>query len=197
MRSNIIISLLSLLIIAFSSCKKSTTERTKVYVPAYLKAMAPYTNGQSLSFRNGSGQVVNATVSITSTFSSSPVCGGCPDVPNPELLTYSLNAGTNKFIVLEMSPESYINLSVYSPLDNFQSRGGFNFSVDAGLTHGSCFAQGQTCLSSISLNGKTFTDVVEITASFSGSSSPVKAYHTVSQGIVGFKYANGTAYALD
>ena len=197
MSKPILLSLFSFLIITFCACTKSKTERTKVYVPAYLKAMAPYTNGQSLSFSNGSGQVVNATVSITSTFSSSPVCGGCPDVPNPEQLTYSLNSGTNKFIVFEMSPETYITLSVYSPLDNFQSRGGFNFSVDAGLIHGSCFAQGQTCLSSIILNGKTFTDVVEITAVFSGSSSLVKAYHTVSQGIVGFKYANGTIYALN
>ena len=159
--------------------------------------MAPYTNGQSVNFSNGSGQVVNATVSITSAFSSTPICSGCPDVPNPEQLTYSLNAGANKFIVFEMSPEAYITLSVYSPLDNFQSKGGFNFSVDAGLIHGSCFAQGQTCLSSITLNGKTFTDVVEITAVFSGSTSPVKAYHTVNQGIVGFKYTNGTTFALD
>jgi len=127
MNSKAIISLLSLVILSFSACKEKSV-RTKVYVPAYLKAMAPYTNGQSVNFSNGSGQVVNATVSITSAFSSTPICSGCPDVPNPEQLTYSLNAGSNKFIVLEMSPEAYITLSVYSPLDNFQSKGGFNFS---------------------------------------------------------------------
>lgn len=196
MKSNITISLLSLFIIAFSSCKKDEPAGPKVYVPAYLKAMAPYTNGQSVSFNNGSGQVVNATVSITSKFAYNGVCGSCASTPNPETITYSLNAGPNKFIVFDISPDTYIPLSIYSPLDNFQSRGGFDFSVELGISQGSCFAQRQTCVPSITLNGKTFTNVLEI-ATMGGPSPVVKAYHTVSQGVVGFRHANGMTYTLE
>jgi hypothetical protein len=95
-----------------------------------------------------------------------------------------------------VTPETYIGLSIYSPVDNYQVAGGFDFSVESGVSQGSCFAQRQACLPSVILNGKTFTNVLEITA-MGGSSSAVKAYHTVSHGIVGFKHSNGTTYALD
>ena len=184
------------MIIAFSSCKKDEPAGPKVYVPAYLKAMVPYTNGQTVSFSNGSGQVVNATVYITSKFYYNGVCSSCASAPNPEIITYTLNAAINRLMVFNVTPETYIGLSIYSPLDNYQLVGGFDFSVESGVSQGSCFAQRQACLPSITLNGKTFTNVLEITA-MAGPSSAIKAYHTVSQGIVGFRHANGTTYALD
>lgn len=189
-------SLLFLLIIAFSSCKKSEPAGPKVYVPAYLKAMAPYTDGQSVSFSDGAGQVVQAVVSITSKLEFTGVCGSCASIPNREIITYSLNAGTSKFIVFNISPDTYIPLTIYSPINNFHFAVGFDFSVESGVSQGSCVARRQACLPSITLNGKTFTNVLEIT-SMGDPISIVTAYHTVSQGIVGFKYANGTTYALD
>lgn len=194
MKSNTFISLLSLLII-FSACKKSNPTGPKVYVPAYLKAMGPYTNGQSVSFSNGAGQTINATVSITTRWSHTGVCSSCAAYSNLESITYTFNAGPNKFIVLGIGTEPYIFLSIYSPQDNYQLIGGFNFLVDPATSFGSCGAQSQACLASATLNGKTFTNVLEITGG--GPSSVVKAYHTLSQGIVGFKHANGSIYALD
>lgn len=196
MNSKIIISLFLLLIIAFSSCKKDEPAGPKVYVPAYLKAMVPYTNGQTVTFSNGAGQLVSATVSITSRFYYNGVCSSCASAPNPEIITYTLNAGTNRFMVFEVTPETYISLSIYSPMDSYQLTGALDFSVESGVSQGSCFAQRQACLPSITLNGKTFTNVLEITA-IAGPSTIAKAYHTVSQGIVGFIHKNGTTYALD
>ena len=198
MRPTVILNLLLLLTIGINSCKKSDDlPGYKVYVPAYLKAMAPYTNGQSVSFSNGSGQTVTATVSITSKFSLSGICGSCTNQPNNEIITYSLKVGSYRFIEFVITPDTYIGLSIYSPVDNYQSGSSFDFSVDAGVSHGSCFAQRQVCLPSITLNGKTFTEVLEITALAFPSQNLVKAYHTVSQGVVGFKYTNGTTYNLE
>jgi len=198
MSSKTIINLFSLLIIVFNSCKKANPNFPEIYVPAYLKAMVPYTDGQSVSFSNGTGQVVNATVSITSTFVYTPVCSSCGSPYNGENISYTLNAGSNKFMEFTVKPYSYIQFTIYSPHNNYQPAGAFNFSVESGVSQGSCFAQGQTCLSSIILNGKTFTNVLEIAKQApAGSPYIVKVYHTVSQGIVGFAYGNGTTFALN
>jgi hypothetical protein len=193
-----IINLFILLLIASSSCKKfkDYDDCPKVYVPSYIKAMVPYSAGQSVSFSNGSGQVVNATVSITSKFVYTPVCSACGNPYNGEYITYSLNAGSNKFMIFIVTPDTYIPFDIYSPLDNYQIPGGFTFEVEPGVSQGSCYVPRQVCLTSITLNGKTFTNALEITSQ-GGGSSVVKVYHTVSQGIVGFRYANGTTYALD
>jgi len=196
MRSIITIALLSALFITFNSCKKTGSNGPKVYVPAYIKAVVPYIEGQSVSFSDGSGQVVNATVSITNKFQYSGACGNCPPPVNNEIITYTLNAGANKFMEFIVTTDTYIHLYLYSPLDSYQLIAGLSFSVDEGVSHLSCFAQRQACFPSITLNGKTFTNVTEITT-MGGSSSVAKAYHTLNQGIVGFVHKNGKIYTVD
>ena len=192
MNPKTLIGLFALLIITCNSCKDKFKTGPEEYVPAYIKAMVPYTNGQTLSFSNGSGQIITATVSVTSKFTYSGVCSNCSSTPNPEIITYTLNAGANKFMEFIVDPQPYVRFTIYSPLQNYQFANNFNFLVEPGVAQLSCVAGGQVCLPSITLNGKTFINVVEI----SGTGQD-RAYHTASQGIVGFKYANGTIYTLN
>jgi hypothetical protein len=191
------LSKLLFFLVIFSSCKKSEPDGIKVYVPAYLKAMLPYTNGQSVAFSNGSGQTLNASVAIVSTFYNTGVCGSCASSSNPELLTYTVSVGANKFFVFKLNPEPYIYLSVYSPVDNYVNAGAFDFLGQNGISQPSCGAAGQACLTSITLNGITYTDVLEITVESTFVTNLRKAYYTVDKGLVGFVYANGTTNNLN
>lgn len=187
-----------LLVVLFYSCKKKDDEGIKVYVPNHIKAMAPYTQGQRVNFSNGSGHNIQADVSINSVFYNVGVCGSCANHPNPETLTYTLKVGTANFAAFVLTPDTYIQLTVYSPINNYQSSAGFNFSAEKDVPQHSCVVTwSQRCLSSITLNGKTFTNVLEISSSSPDLNAPQKAYHTVSKGLVGFTFQNGTIYTLD
>lgn len=191
MRSTIILCL-SFLLISFTACKKNENEAPKIYVPAYIRAMAPYTNGQVVSFSNGTGMVVQSTVNITSKFEYDGVCGSC--TANHESITYTFKAGPAVFIKYVLSTQPYYALNIASPLDNYVGGGIFDFIGFPDVSQFSCGAQNHACYPSITLNNKTFTDVLEVS---SASSTLVKAYFTVSRGIVGFKHSNGTVFALD
>lgn len=193
MKINILIYLLCVSL-AFITCKKSDDEVTKEYVPAYLKAMMPYTNNQAVSFSNGSGMTVNAIVTISSAFSNFGICSGCGNLTNPEKLTYTFNAGANKFFEFSLTPQPNIGLSIYSPMNSYQLGFGFTFLVES-TSQPSCGALNQVCLPSITLNGRTFTNVLELAPP--GSTTISKAYYTVSQGLVAFAYTSGVAFTLN
>jgi len=162
-----------LLLVAFSACKKDESNGIKVYVPSYLKAMAPYTNGQTVVFKNGTGQTITSTVSVYSRFYYTGACSSCASSNNPELITYTLSVGANKFVTFDLTPDPYILFDIYSPLNNYQPGGSFKMLVQDGVSLPVCGAIWHTCLPSITLNGVVYTDVLELSVN-PASTGPIR-----------------------
>ena len=75
-------------LILSSSCKKNNEKDINIYVPAYLKQMLPYTNGQIIRYTKGSGSPVQATITIEGGFSPHSSCAGCAPYSNEEYINY-------------------------------------------------------------------------------------------------------------
>jgi len=186
-----------LLLLAFSSCKKEESNGIKVYVPAYLKVMAPYANGQTVVFKNGTGHIVTSTVSVYSRFYYTGACSSCASQNNPELITYTLSVGASKFVTFDLTPDPYILFDIYSPQNNYLPGGSFKMLVQDGVSLPVCGAIWHACLPSITLNGVVYTDVLELSVP-TGSTGPIrKAYHKPGLGLIGFAYDNGVVYSLN
>jgi hypothetical protein len=198
MRIIISLCLISLLFVR-ASCKKDDDVQsdTTIYVPAYLKQMLPYTNGQTIRYTKGSGSPIQATLSITTDFSVKSNCPSCAPYSREEYKTYYFKVGNMPFITLGIDNRPIIFMSIMSPEHTFQIGGGFDFNTQSGIAQPACSGPRQACISSISLNGRTYQNVLEV----SNGNPPVdqiqKAYYTVSQGLIGFVYGNGTTYSLE
>jgi hypothetical protein len=185
------------IIIFFSSCKKNNEKDINIYVPAYLKQMLPYTNGQTIRYTKGSGTPIQATITMETAFSLRSSCAGCEPYSNEEYITYYFKVGGTTFVTLVIDNRPIIFMSIMSPEHIFQIGGGFDFATEIGVAKPICNGPRQICIPSITLNGKTYLNVLEI----SNGTPPVdqiqKAYYTVSQGLIGFVYGNGITYSLE
>jgi len=191
-KSVTVTSILSLLI--FASCKKNSLETT--YVPSYLKQMVPYTNGQTIKFIDTYGGILETTVSATEGFVEKSNCAGCDPYARVEYINYDFKVGIYSFIQMSIDVRPNIFLGIFSPLDNYQVGGGFDFITQDGVQQPSCSAPRQTCLTSVILNGQTFTNVLEIISGATASNELTHAYYTVDKGLVGFKYGSGYTFSL-
>ncbi len=184
-------------IILSASCKKNNEKDITIYVPAYLKQMLPYTNAQTIRYTKGSSSTIQATVTIESGFSLHSSCASCAPYSNEEYITYYFKVGNTAFVTIVIDNRPIIFMSIMSPEHSFQIGGGFDFATETGIAQPVCSGPRQTCIPSITLNGKTYLNVLEI----SNGTPPVdqiqKAYYTVSQGLIGFVYGNGITYSLE
>lgn len=180
-----------------NSCKKSKGNDVEtVYVPAYLKQMLPYNDGQNISYINGAGNTVNATVQKTTYWSTVSACQGCPVTKKIEYYVYKFLVGTTTFVYISIDNRPNIFMSIFSPQDNYNIGGGFDFLVTEGVAQPVCSAPRQTCVSSVTLNGITYNNVLEIISGATQPNQLVKAYYTVAQGLIGFSYGSGVTYRL-
>lgn len=190
--------LISLLFVRASCKKEDATESLAVTnVPAYLKQMLPYTNGQTVRYTKGPGSSLQATVSITTDTSVKSSCATCAPYAKDEFMSYYFKVGNTPFITLGIDNRPIIFMTIMSPEHTYQIGGGFDFNTQTGVSQPACSGPRQACIPSITLNGRTYQNVLEI----SNGNPPVdqiqKAYYTVSQGLIGFVYGNGTAYSLE
>lgn len=196
MKTVVSLSVIFFLILT-ATCKKNNEKDINIYVPAYLKQMLPYTNGQVIRYTKGSGSPIQATVTIETAFSLHSSCPACPPYSNEEYITYYFKVGNSPFVTLVIDNRPIIFMSIMSPEHNFQIGGGFDFATEIGIAQPVCTGPRQTCIPSKTLNGKTYLNVLEI----SNSTPPIdqihKAYYTVSQGLIGFVYGNGITYSLE
>ncbi|AXY73168.1 hypothetical protein D3H65_03900 [Paraflavitalea soli] len=185
--------LLSFLLMA-GLCNKEKTNA--VYVPDHLKLMLPYTNGQVVQYSSPVGRVVQATVAITSRIAKKAYCASCDPSVLEETISYVFTASGKTFVNISVDTRPRIFMSVYSPLDNFQVGAGFDFETMEDVAQVSCNAPRQSCLSSVVLNGKTYTNMLQVISGASADAQLTKAYYTVNKGLIGFAYGNGTTYTL-
>lgn len=184
-----------LLLIAITSCKKDTINT--VYVPSWLRQMIPYTNGQSVSFINSSGGIIQVTVTESNSFVEKSSCPGCTPYVREESIKWKFFSGSSNFADIQVDNRPNVFMSIMSPLDNYQIGGGFDFLTQDGSSQFICSGPRQTCIPSITLNGKTFTNVLEITNGSPVANRLYRAYYTLSKGLVGYIYGNGDGYALN
>jgi hypothetical protein len=196
MKTIVSFCLISFLILT-ASCKKDKEKDITIFVPAYLKQMLPYTNGQIIRYTKGSGSPVEATVSVTTDFSLHASCASCAPYSREEYITYDFNVGTLRFMQLGIDNRPNIFMSIMSPEHNFQIGGGFDFLTETGIAQPICNGPRQTCIPSIILNGKTYLNVLEISNGNPPFNQINKAYYTVSQGLIGFVYGSGLTYSLE
>jgi len=192
MRSAISILILSLLI--SGSCKKDKVDKT--YIPAYLEKMVPYKNNQTINFITTNGGILPTSVTVSRGFTEKSNCVGCAPYAIEEYANYEFKDGVHPFIRISIDVRPNIFMNIFSPADNYQIGNGFDFLTQEGSPQFLCNGPRQTCLSSIVLNGTTFTNVLEIISGASGPNDLVKAYYTVEKGLVGFKYGNGYTFSL-
>lgn len=191
MKSNIIITIL-LVIGSFTSCKKDNVGIT--YVPAYLKQMLPYSNGQTIRFIDSNGGTIQANITVTSGITEKSNCASCPVYAKEEYINYEFKVGINQFIRISIDVRPNIFVSIFSPLDNYQIGNGFDFLVEEGIPQPVCNGPRQTCISSIILNGQTYTNILEVISGATSSTQLTKAYFSSTQGLIGFKYGSGFTY---
>ena len=183
----------SFFLVLVVSCKKDKVPTT--YVPDYLKEMLPYQNGQTIRF-NGNYGVIDAIISASSGFVTKSACSSCEPYVREEYLEYRFNVGTKPFVKFSVDVRPNVFLGIYSPMANFQSGGGFDFLTKEGIPQPICDGPRQTCLSTLILNGKSYSNVLEIRNGTSADQI-IKAYYTVEKGLIGFAYGNGSIYYLD
>jgi hypothetical protein len=176
-----------------NSCKKDKVEVTPV--PDYLQKMIPYKVGETIIYRNENGAIITATVEKESYISEQSACSGCPVAIRTEIIKCKLVTGGKRFIDFQLDNRPIVFLGIWSPLENYQTGGGFDFYVTEGISQPICNTSRQTCLPSVILNGTTYINVLEI---YNGGTPDKisKAYYTVEKGVIGFRYSNGTTYSI-
>lgn len=182
------------LLLTLFSCKKDTVE-TK-YVPAWIKQMLPYTNGQVVTFVNGSGHEVQAVIEMKYGYVEKSACAGCDPYVREQWVSINFTVAARPFINMSADVRPDIFLTIFSPLDNFQVGAGFDFKTEEGVAKPSCSAPRQTCVGTKILNGTTYPDVLEVISGATASNVLTKAYFTISKGVIGFAYGDGTTYSL-
>lgn len=186
--------LLSFLLMA-GICNKEKTNA--MFVPDHLKLMLPYTNHQVVRFASPFGRVVEATIAINSRIAKKAYCASYDPSVLEETISYVFTASGKTFVHIAVDTRPKIFMSIYSPLDNFQVGAGFDFETLEEAAQYSCNAPRQSCLSSVVLNGKTYTHVLEVISGASGDAQLAKAYYTVNKGLIGFAYGSGITYTLE
>lgn len=176
------------------SCKKSNKVGI-TYVPTYLKKMVPYTTGQAIRFIDSFGATLEAFVSMRSGVIEKRNCPTCDIYAREEYFYYSFMVGNHSFVQISVDVRPNVFMTIFSPTANFQTGGGFDFLMQNGVAQPICNGPRQTCLNSIVLNGQTFNNVLEIINGATGANQLIKAYYTVSQGLVGFKYGNAYTFS--
>lgn len=185
--------MLSIIVIA-SSCKKN--DEVIHYVPDNLKQMTPYTNGQQLVFSSGASQV-NATVSIQTSIIPLVNCIICDRYEFEENIAIKFMVGNAVFVDMFLDIRPFIFMKIKSPIDNFIISGNFDVFVISEQVAFACSAVKHNCLPSVTINGKQYFDVVEITSG--GIPEPnllAKAWYSKTKGLIGFIYGSGLLYNL-
>ena len=174
------------------SCKKDKIDT--VYVPDYLKQMLPYSDGQIIHFVDSNGETTEATIIMTSGFQEKSNCPSCPVYIREEYYKYAFKVGNRQFIQLDVDVRPNIFMSIFSPLDDFQFGAGFDFMTQDRVAQFICNGPRQTCINSIILNGKIYTNVLEIISGAVAADQLTKAYYSTTLGLIGFRYGNGFTY---
>ena len=181
------------MLITFISCK-SDNDIPVTRVPDHLRAMVPYQNGQTIKYSLEGAAPLVAQVAVTTEVNSISPCQGCEATQKIEVLRFDFTINGRPFINGSVDNRPVVFLSIFSPQDNFQTGGGFDFLTPESGSQFLCNGPRQTCLPSIVLAGRTFTNVLEI----SNGNDPDKltrAYYTLDKGLVGFAYGDGTAFS--
>jgi len=181
-----------------SSCHKDLgPDIPASYVPESLKQMLPYKNGQVIRFISSSGHLIEASISIQSTIVEKHNCQSCPVYEREEIISYTFSAGTRTFVQVTVDTRPFLFIRIFSPADNYVSFRDFTFDIMPGVSQAVCNLPRQSCVSSVTLNGTTYTNVsVRLTDGGLAANDIIKAYHTTAKGLVGFEYGNGNIYSL-
>ena len=140
----IIIALFTVLFLfLFTSCKKSNKVGI-TYVPAYLKQMVPYTSGQTIRFIDTFGGILEASVTVTSGIAEKSNCATCDVYERDEYFNYYFNVGNYSFVHISVDVRPNVFMSIFSPQDNFQTGGGFDFLMQDGVAQPICNGPRQT-----------------------------------------------------
>ncbi|MBC7935110.1 MAG: hypothetical protein H7Y86_07105 [Rhizobacter sp.] len=186
--------LISLVFIIFGyGCKDD--QSTTIATPAYLKAIVPYVQGQTFKYKASGGGIINVTMNVSSHFQSQAACSGCEETV-VEKVRYSFNTNGGLMVEMNIDNRPIIFMTIWSPTENLQLGTGFDLMTANGTATLLCNTGNQVCLPSVTLNGRTFTDVIELT----NGNQPDKitrAYYNLQQGLVGFVYGNGLTYRLE
>jgi len=182
-----------LLLLLFVSCEKEKYKT--VYVPSYLKQMLPYKDGQKLHYSSNYGLTIETIVSVKSNMIKKSACTTCDPYIQEEYIEYTFNVGLKTLAIISVDNRPNIFMDIFSPHDNYQIGAGFDFWTIEGEPKPMCNVPRQLCLNTVTLNGKTHMNVLEITGG-TGNNQLAKAYHTVEKGLIGFSYGNGNTFAL-
>ena len=196
MKNNVSVLLLFFLSFVLSCRKDLGPGIPTLYVPESLKQMLPYKNGQIIRYISTSGHLIEASISMETKIWEKSNCIGCTPYEREETIGYEFLVGTNPFVRLSIDTRPIIFMSIFSPVDNYQIGGGFDFNTVPGVPQPACSGPRQYCLPSVTLNGNTYTNVLVATNGTTAAKDITKAYYIISKGLIGFEYGNGYTYSL-
>ncbi|MCW3080618.1 hypothetical protein [Segetibacter sp.] len=184
------------LALILSSCHKEKFPTR--YVPDSLKQMVPYRDADVIQYANASGSILNVRIGKEGGFIEKSTCVGCEPYEREETIGYVFYVGVKTLVRLSIDTRPFIFMTIYSPEDNYQIGGGFDFATVEGVPLPLCSPNlpRQKCLSSVTLNGKIYYNVLEANNFTTAPKELSKAYYTVEKGLVAFSYGNGNTYSL-
>ena len=157
--------------------------------------MLPYSDGQTVRFTNGI-VTLNSYVQKETSMMQISNCAGCDIIRQEESITFKFRVGFNQFVSFSIDNRPDIFLNIFSPEDNYMIGAGFDFKTQPGVALPLCNAPRQSCIGTISFNGRIYNDVLEIVSGASGQGELTKAYYNVNKGLIAFRYGNGMTYSL-
>lgn len=181
------------LLLVLASCKKNGG--TTHYVPENLKQLVPYSHGQQIKFSSGSTEVIS-TVEIKASHVPLINCIICNRYDFEENIVFKFMTGNKVFVQLQLDLRPTIFMRILSPLHSYVSGESFDMMVNSGELSFACSANRHNCLTTVTLNGKQYTDILEISSVNQGADIITQAYYSKIKGLVGFKYGNGTIFTL-
>jgi len=190
-----LLAILSIIFLATSCRKKDDVELWKI--PPNVRQLLPYTEGQKITFSSPQGGSLQTTIKLSSEVTSERISNGVRY--KVEILNYKMMIGSQPLVEGSIGSVYVIFLSIWSPLDNYQRGGGFDVLTDDKEAKLLCNTGRQTCLPTVTLNGKTFNNVILVSGgTVNGIGDHLtKAWYTAEKGLLGFAYNNGITYVRD
>lgn len=190
------ITLSIIILLHFFGCKKKEDVELRK-IPANVRQLVPYTEGQRIMFSSPQGGSLQTTVRLASEVTSERIENGVRY--KVEILNYKMMMGSQPLVEGSIGNLPVVFLNIWSPLDNYQRGGGFDVLTDDIEAKFLCNTGRQTCTPYITLNGKTFNNVTLVSGgTVNGIGDHLtKAWYTVDQGLIAFAYNTGVTYVRE
>lgn len=188
-----LIAIISLSLLFACNKDKVTIRR----IPDNVHRILPYVEGQAIRFVSNNGNSLTSKVTLKTEIIGPFISNG--ETFKVETMSYKLMMGTQPLVEGSIDNNYIVFMNIWSPEDNYKKGVGFDFYTDQIAAKPLCSGPRQTCVSMVTLNGKTFNDVLKIEngSSYSPYDYLSKAWFSVDKGLIGFQYYSGTTYVKE